>query len=182
MQQNICSTDFIPDRRPAYHGDVTTQGIDADLGWRLGVVFRAYLRSADAATAGLPGDHRGRQVLAVAAREEPRTQSALAQRLGIDKTVLTYLLDALTEAGLVERQPDPNDRRSRRVVATARGRDVLAEADRRMAMVEEHVLSGIDEADRTALRALLGRLAAHLHAADPVDDPCRMLEEIGQNV
>lgn len=157
----------------------TPTGIDADLGWRLGVVFRAYLRAADAATAGLPGDHRGRLVLAVAAREEPRTQSALAQRLGMDKTVLTYLLDALTEAGLVERQPDPADRRGRRVVATALGREYLAEADRRMRLVEEHVLSGLDAGDDQALRALLGRLAAHLHQADPVADPCAMMQEIG---
>ncbi|SDT42725.1 MarR family winged helix-turn-helix transcriptional regulator [Jiangella sp. DSM 45060] len=157
----------------------TTQGIEDDLGWRLGVLFRAYVQSADAATAGIPGDHRGRQVLAVAVREEPRTQSALAQRLGIDKTVLTYLLDALTEAGLVERQPDPADRRSRRVVATERGREYLAEADRRVRLTEEHVLAGLDDADRTALRELLGRLAARLHAADPVADPCRMMQEIG---
>lgn len=160
-------------------GLVTIQGIEDDLGWRLGVLFRAYLRAADAATAGIPGDHRGRQVLAVAAREEPRTQSALALRLGIDKTVLTYLLDALTEAGLVERHPDPGDRRNRRVVATSRGREYLAEADHRMALAEDHVLSSLGDADRATLRSLLGTLANGLNAADPVDDPCRMMMDIG---
>jgi DNA-binding MarR family transcriptional regulator len=35
---------------------------------------------------------------------------------------MTYLLDSLAEAGLVERRPDPADRRARRIVATARGR------------------------------------------------------------
>ncbi|SDU59958.1 MarR family winged helix-turn-helix transcriptional regulator [Jiangella alkaliphila] len=158
----------------------TTQGIEDDLGWRLGVLFRAFVRAADAATAGIPGDHRGRQVLAVAAREEPRTQAALAQRLGIDKTVLTYLLDALTEAGLVERHPDPDDRRNRRVVTTARGREFLAEADVRMELAEDHVLSSLGDSDRATLRALLGRLAAGLHAADPVDDPCRLMTDIGE--
>lgn len=157
---------------------MTIQGIEDDLGWRLGVLFRAYLRAADAATAGIPGDHRGRQLLAVAAREEPRGQSALAQRLGIDTTLLTYLLDALTEAGLVERRPGPGDRR---IVATARGRELLAEADHRMALAEDQVLSGLGDADRATLRALLGRLATGLHAADPVDDPCLMMSEIGSH-
>ena len=86
-----------------------------DLGWSLAVMFRAYVKAADAATAGMPGGHRGYQVLCAAARDEPGSQAAMAQRLGIDRTVMTYLLDDLEAAKLVERQPDPADRRSRRV-------------------------------------------------------------------
>jgi DNA-binding transcriptional MocR family regulator len=49
------------------------------------------------------------------------SQLALAQHLGIDRTVMTYLLDDLEAAGLIERRPDPADRRARRVVATQLG-------------------------------------------------------------
>src|SRR6266567_550421 len=91
---------------------------------------------------------------------EHGSQLALAQHLGVDRTVMTYLLDSLAEAGLVERRPDPADRRARRIVATARGRALLA---------------GLDRADdREAFRTLLQRLA--LHAATALDstsaDPC----------
>ena len=93
---------------------VVPDRLAGDLGWGLAVTFRAYVKAADAATAGMPGGHRGYQVLCAAARDEPGSQAAMAQRLGIDRTVMTYLLDDLEAAKLVERQPDPADRRSRR--------------------------------------------------------------------
>src|SRR5450631_898751 len=76
-----------------------------DLGWGLGVVFRAYVTAADAAVAELPGGPRGYQVLAAATRSDVGSQLALAQHLGIDRTVMTYLLDDLEAAGLIERRP-----------------------------------------------------------------------------
>ena len=100
-----------------------------DLGWGLAVVFRAYVKAADAVTDGIPGGHRGYQVLCAAARDEPGSQAAMAGRLGIDRTVMTYLLDDLEAADLVARRPDPADRRSRRVVATDHGRVVLADRE-----------------------------------------------------
>lgn len=48
-------------------------------------------------------------------------QSQLADYLGIDRSVLPYVIDDLAEAGLVERQSDPADRRARKVVATSLG-------------------------------------------------------------
>src|ERR1700678_3506015 len=98
-----------------------------DLGWGLAVGFRADVKAAHAGTDGIPRGPRGYQVLAPAARDESGSQAALAQRLGIDRTVMTYLLDDLEAADLVARQPDPFDRRSRRIVATKHGRHVLAD-------------------------------------------------------
>jgi len=53
-------------------------------------------------------------VLVAAARGNARNQLALAQQLGVDRTVMTYLIDDLERAGYVERRPDPADRRSAR--------------------------------------------------------------------
>src|SRR5205807_4891274 len=86
--------------------------IEADLGWALGVVFRTYLKVATVAMAEVPGGPRGYQVLAAAERGSRNTQLVLAQQLGIDRTVMTYLLDDLEGAGLIQRQPDPADRRA----------------------------------------------------------------------
>ena len=103
--------------------------------------------------AAVPGGSRGYQVLAAAARDEHGSQLALAQHLGVDRTVMTYLLDSLAEAGLIERRPDPADRRARRIVATARGRSRLDGLGERLREAEDQVLAGLAEAeDRQAFR------------------------------
>jgi DNA-binding MarR family transcriptional regulator len=137
-----------------------------DLGWALGVLSRCYAKAVTATLAAVPGGPRGYQVLAEAARGEHGSQLALAQHLGVDRTVMTYLLDSLAEAGLIERQPDPADRRARRIVATARGQVLLGELGERLRAAEDQVLAGLDsEADRQEFRALLQRLAAHAATA-----------------
>lgn len=157
---------------------VTPDRLTGDLGWGLAVVFRAYVKAAEVATEGVPGGHRGYQVLCAAARDEPGSQAAMAQRLGIDRTVMTYLLDDLEAARLVERQPDPADRRSRRVVATAHGREVLAGLDTRFARAEQHLLAGLAAGQQAAFRALLGSLAARVNDLDPVATACDAVEDI----
>lgn len=157
---------------------VTPDRLAGDLGWGLAVMFRAYVKAADAATAGMPGGHRGYQVLCAAARDEPGSQAAMAQRLGIDRTVMTYLLDDLEAAKLVERQPDPADRRSRRVVATAHGREALADLDARFARAEQHLLAGLGPEDQAAFRKLLGTLAARVNDLDPVLTACEAVEDL----
>ena len=116
-----------------------------------------------------------RKVVTVVAH---RPSPYLAQRLGIDRTVMTYLLDDLEGAGLVERQPDPADRRSRRVVATARGAAVLSDLDARFARAEQHLLAALDTDQQAAFRALLGDLATHVNDLDPVAAACEAVEDI----
>jgi DNA-binding MarR family transcriptional regulator len=149
-----------------------------DLGWALGVVFRSYARAARAAFTDVPGGPRGYQVLAAAARSRPGSQQELAGHLGVDRTVMTYLLDDLERAGLIERRPDPADRRARRIAATARGAALLTDLDQRLRAAEAGVLSGLGtEGDRQAFRALLRRLATHADALDPVSDVCALAED-----
>src|SRR5690348_13277877 len=96
-----------PDVTAALAGACTESRLEADLGWAIGSVFRDYLKSAQASVVDLPGGARGYQVLAAAGNEQPGTQQALGQRVGIDRSVMTYLVDDLVAAGLVERRPDP---------------------------------------------------------------------------
>jgi DNA-binding MarR family transcriptional regulator len=143
-----------------------------DLGWALGVVFRSYAKAASAAFADVPGGPRGYQVLAVSTRGEPRSQLELAHHLGVDRTVMTYLLDDLERAGLIERHPDPADRRARRIAATPRGRELLGDLDARLRAAEEHVLAGLRTDARQDFRAMLRQLATQVNALDPVPDAC----------
>ncbi|HXP18494.1 MAG TPA: MarR family winged helix-turn-helix transcriptional regulator [Streptosporangiaceae bacterium] len=151
-----------------------------DLGWALGVIFRSYLRAATAAFADLPGGPRGYQVLAAAALGEPGSQLALARHLGVDRTVMTYLLDDLEGAGLIERRPDRADRRARRIAPTAKGREQLAELDRRLATAEQRLLAGLPtEQDRGAFRSMLRQLATHADQADPAGGSCASALDAG---
>ena len=149
-----------------------------DLGWALGVVFRSYAKAASAAFTDVPGGPRGYQVLAAAARSRPGSQQELASHLGLDRTVMTYLLDDLERDGLIERRPDPADRRARRIAATSRGCDLLGDLDQRLRAAEDGVLGGLSsEGDRLAFRGLLSRLASHVNALDPVPDACALAQD-----
>jgi DNA-binding MarR family transcriptional regulator len=149
-----------------------------DLGWSLGTVFRRYLDASRIALADVPGGPRGFQVLAAVARDQAGTQLALARHLGIDRTVMTYLLDDLERAGLVQRVPDPQDRRARRVRATAAGEVLLADLVERRAQVEADLLSGLPDAEREALRSTLGWLALRLDSSASAGGACAAAEEL----
>jgi DNA-binding MarR family transcriptional regulator len=152
-----------------------------DLGWALGTVFRGYVKATHEALAGLAGGPRGYQVLAASAQDEHGSQLALAQHLGVDRTVMTYLLDDLEAAGLIERRPDPADRRARRIVATPDGRICLTRLDERLRAAEEQLLSGLDAGqDRQVFRTLLRRLALHASAGEPVRTPCDAAADVAR--
>ena len=75
-----------------------------------------------------PGQARALRTLAHAPGCEGRETmrlSELAERLHIAPRSATTVVDALEEAGLVERTPDPDDRRAVRVVLTADGYGAL---------------------------------------------------------
>lgn len=154
------------------------QPLDGDLGWMLGTALRTYLRATEAALTELPGGARGYQVLAAAGHGDARNQGALSGRLGIDRTVLTYLIDDLEAAGLVARRPDPADRRSRLIDATPEGLAVLAHHETQVARAEAHVLAALSTEDAATFRHLLQAVACS--AADRVgtDEMCRVVEGV----
>jgi MarR family transcriptional regulator, transcriptional regulator for hemolysin len=139
------------------------------LGWSLTALLREWSARVRSESSELPQGVRGYQVLAAVVHDAPPTQAALAARLGIDRTVMTYLLDKFVECGLVERQQDETDRRARRIVPTEHGRKVLADLDARVARAEDELLAGLAPQDR---RVLLGLLEHAATAAAPDDDRC----------
>ncbi|HEX3715924.1 MAG TPA: MarR family winged helix-turn-helix transcriptional regulator [Trebonia sp.] len=83
-----------------------------------------------------------------------RTQAALAQAIGADKTRIIGVLDELQEAGLISRQPDPADRRARLLSITTAGHRVRAAVQAQIQANEDRVLGLLPAADRRAfLRA-----------------------------
>lgn len=146
-------------------------GVEHDLGWAITTVGRAFQQWAGASVANLPGGQRAYLALVTAATGHPRTQLALAGQLGIDKTAMTYLIDGLERAGLVERRLDPADRRARQVLVTAKGQAALAEAAQRLAGIESRLLAPLAEDEARQFRDLLGRVATAARADEPTDRP-----------
>jgi DNA-binding MarR family transcriptional regulator len=148
-----------------------------DLGWALGVVFRRYDVAAKDVLADVPGGPRGYQVLARTSWQTPPRQLSLAQDLGIDRTVMTYLLDDLEKAGLVERNPDPADRRARLVTVTQAGVSLVNRVQAGLHAAEAQVLGNLPEQERAAFRSMLQRVVD----ADPAGhgaDACAVVEEV----
>jgi DNA-binding MarR family transcriptional regulator len=146
------------------------------------MIFRAYVKAAHAAVADLPGGPRGYQVLSAAAQGTVGSQLALAQHLGIDRTVMTYLLDDLEAASLIERRPDPADRRARRIVATQKGNELLARLNDRLRAAEAHLLAPLGADTRATFRAQVRLLATQLEALDPPASPCDVADHVNAEI
>lgn len=101
---------------------------------------------------------------AIAYSSEAATQIQIAKRIGIEGPTLTRTLDMLEADGLVERLPDPADRRNKRTKLTPAGFEALADMFALMAGLRGQLLDGIPEADIAHnldfLSLLLGRIEA----------------------
>ncbi|GIG37679.1 MarR family winged helix-turn-helix transcriptional regulator [Cellulomonas pakistanensis] len=148
---------------------------DSDLGWSLGVLLRAYERAMTTAVAAVPHGFRGFLVLREVVRGAHPSQAALAASLGIDRTVMTYLVDDLERARLVERRVAEVDRRQRRVLATAAAATLLTELEQRVAHAEDAVFGALEPEERRAVGLLLRRAACGYRDAEP-GDPCTTVE------
>jgi DNA-binding MarR family transcriptional regulator len=167
-----------PDPAGGTPASAGASALECDLGFALGVVFRSYIKAANAVIGKIPGGPRGYQVLAAAVSDEAGSQASLAQRLGVDRTVMTYLLDDLEKKGLVKRRPDPSDRRNRHIVATRRGSEQLCDSQRQLRLAEDRILSGLSAEDAGAFRDLLRQLAARLNRLDPVEHACQVVTDL----
>lgn len=97
-------------------------------------------------------------VLIALSRGPARGQGVLAQEIGADKTRIIAVLDDLQHRGLIERTPDPADRRARLLELTPTGHRLAAAAQAEIQAREERLLHHIPAADRrgflNALRIL----------------------------
>ena len=141
-----------------------------DLGWSLAVLLRSYRDRVSEALGAFPHGTRGYETMAEVLRGGQPSQLALANHLGIDRTVMTYLVDDLESQGLVERRLNPADRRQRQVVATEHGREVVEHACRRVIEAQDELLGVLGADERTTLRRLLNKAASS--TGEHVDDPC----------
>lgn len=133
-----------------------------------GRLFRCVRLADDALAEGLAGHDLQRgwfDILAALRRSGPPYElnpTELMRATLLSSGGTTKRLDRMAEAGLVERRPDPEDRRGTRVRLTARGRAVIDEAVDVHIANEERLLAGLAPARRRALDNLLRMLLSGL--------------------
>ncbi|MFI1968017.1 MarR family transcriptional regulator [Streptomyces cinnamoneus] len=96
------------------------------------------------------------RVLALLARE-PMPMRRIAQKLKCEPSNVTGIVDRLEARSLVERRPDPADRRVKLAAVTDEGRATSARLRESLHFAREP-LAGLSTRERTALRDLLQRM------------------------
>ena len=104
----------------------------------------------------------GYSVLLALDRSAIRTQAALAEAIGADKTRIIAILDELQQNGLIERVADPEDRRARLLAITKEGRRVKEATQAAIQRGEEHWLGTLSATDRAAFLRVLEQLSGHV--------------------
>lgn len=98
-------------------------------------------------------------------RHEGLKQSELAEMLDLQPISLTRVLDRLAENGLIERRPDPNDRRANQLYLKPAARPLLDQLSGLATDMMKTVLEGLDA--KTIERTLhdLGLVKDNLRSA-----------------
>lgn len=97
-------------------------------------------------------------LLAYVAEFGPVSQTRAADHLHQGRAVTGTQIDRLEQRGLVERLPDPNDRRVWLVQVTADGKELSGEIVEIDVVVRKELRAGIAREDRQALANVLVRL------------------------
>ncbi len=142
-----------------------TTGLDRSPEGRLVVTLTEVLRRMRQIVDSGPLEPATLLVLHYAACATLPRVSDLAGSLGLDTSTVSRHVSHLTDAGYLERRPDPEDRRAARLALSAQGRSVLDDAHAARAAAVRQALQRWDPSDRDRLLALVERLAADLGAA-----------------
>lgn len=100
-------------------------------------------------------------VLASLQEYGPGSQAELSSRSGIYRSDMVGVLNELTERHLVERTPDPTDRRRNIITLSPQGRRHLRHLDTLLDTLHDDLLAPLNPAERAQLVQLLTRLLDH---------------------
>lgn len=109
-------------------------------------------------------------VLSKLARSEGLKQAELAELMDIQPISLTRLIDRLCESGLIERRPDPNDRRANRLYLLPAAQPVLKSLAERRAEIMRVALGEMSAAEARRLVAQLDTVKDNIRKAIQAQD------------
>lgn len=135
--------------------------------WEIGETATALRRAFDR-RAGSHGITRAQwRVLARLSRNPGLRQVELADQLDMEAITLCRIVDRLAEAGLVERQADPEDRRAWKLVLTDAAAPLVKTLSALADELADEALAGMGAAQRAALQAGLASIRDNVAATRP---------------
>lgn len=119
------------------------------------------LRQIDQSTA------RMETLSAILNMQGPKSQSDVAKRLRVEAATVTRMVDILSKEGLVERSPDPNDRRVNLLSISPKGEAALEQIFRIYDRMRNHLLQDLSGDDVDRMHAMVDLMTQRLD--EPAD-------------
>jgi DNA-binding MarR family transcriptional regulator len=136
--------------------------MDENIGTLLAQVSRLLRRSFDERARGMGVTRPQWQVMSLLRLNAGSNQGNLAEMLEVEPITLGRMIDRLQDAQLVERRPDPADRRAWRLHLTGKGQALLDQLMPSAMETLDSAMEGIEEAERNLFREILARMRANL--------------------
>lgn len=144
------------------------------IGTLLAQVSRLMRRQFDVAARQIGVTRPQWQVLTLLARHAGINQGGLADILEVEPITLGRMIDRLQESQMVERRPDPADRRAWRLYLTPRGEDQIERLKPHALETLDAALEGLSVEERRQLMAMLDRMRGNLSRRAPGDPLSRL--------
>jgi DNA-binding MarR family transcriptional regulator len=95
-------------------------------------------------------------------KNEGVSQARLAELAEVDAMAMVRILDRMEAEGLLERRPDPADRRARCLYLTEKARPILSEIWRLSEEIRAEIFAGVSKAEREQFMSVLERVYANI--------------------
>jgi MarR family transcriptional regulator for hemolysin len=137
-----------------------------ELAWEIGETSRMMRRFYDRRAAALGVTTAQWRVIAHLGHSPGLKQVELAERLDVEPITACRIVDRLEEAGLVERQRDPEDRRAWRLVLTDKAKPIYAKLGDLAEEMAAEAFEGFSVEEMEAARAKLARVRDNVSRAE----------------
>mgnify|MGYP001559982976 CR=1 FL=1 len=136
--------------------------MNGTIAFALADVSRLMRRSFDQRARSIGVTRAQWRVLTMLMRHEGINQGGLADLIEVEPITLCRMIDRLAEASLVERRPDPNDRRVWRLFLTDKARALLNDLKLLAGDLTQEAMDGITPQEQEQLRILLRAIRTNL--------------------
>lgn len=137
-----------------------------EISWEIGETYRALRRYYDRRASALGVTTAQWRAMAWLGHTPGLKQVELAERLDVEPITAGRIIDRLQEAGLVERRPDPVDRRAWRLALTDKAGPIFARLTDLADEMADDAFAGFDMEELEALRANLARVRDNISRAE----------------
>jgi DNA-binding MarR family transcriptional regulator len=124
--------------------------------YKSGLIYRDFLESNHLKKFNLSSAECG--ILYILNTGSVINQLTLGHEMGIDKATIVKIIDRLEELKLVKRVVDPNDRRSKNITLTTKGKSTLEKIKTVRSEIEEKIFTYFSKVDQEHMRRLIPQL------------------------